>query len=167
MGAALTRTVCSLLVIAGIASGSRSVPADRAGDDVSSFSQAAASQITRARLVEQGFQRLSERRVYRVTAYCDRGTTAAGISSGLGQCAAPADVPFGSIVYIPSLDRTLVVTDRTHKRFRHNTVDIFMPGRDQCLQFGRKYLECEIYLPSKRPRYGSPRFGQLLASIRG
>jgi 3D (Asp-Asp-Asp) domain-containing protein len=40
-----------------------------------------------------------------------------------------------------------VVTDRTHPRFRRNTVDIFMPGEQQCLNFGRKYLKCEITLP--------------------
>ena len=35
----------------------------------------------------------SYRRTFRVTAYCDRGITAAGIQSGYGQCAAPADIP--------------------------------------------------------------------------
>jgi rare lipoprotein A len=88
------------------------------------------------------------RRTYRITAYNDRGTTASGRQSGVGQCAAPADIPFGSRIYIPALRRTLIVTDRTHPRFRHNTVDIFMPGQQQCLNFGRKFLRCEITLPS-------------------
>jgi rare lipoprotein A len=88
------------------------------------------------------------RRIYRITAYNDRGATASGTQSGVGQCAAPADIPFGSRIYIPALRRTLVVTDRTHPRFRHNTVDIFMPAERQCLNFGRKYLRCEITLPS-------------------
>lgn len=86
-------------------------------------------------------------RVCRVTAYCDRGTTASGVPSGMGQCAAPADIPFGSIVYIPALDQRFVVTDRTHRRFRRGTVDIFMPNARQCRNFGRHYLECEITLP--------------------
>ncbi len=86
-------------------------------------------------------------RVCRVTAYCDRGTTASGVHSGLGQCAAPADIPFGSQIYVPALDRTFVVTDRTHRRFRRSTVDIFMPTRSQCREFGCDYLECEIALP--------------------
>lgn len=94
------------------------------------------------------------RRVLRVTAYDDRGTTAAGTQSGVGQCAAPADVPFGSKIYIPALKRTLVVTDRTHRRFRHNTVDIFMPGKQQCLNFGRQHLECVITLPEAPVKYG-------------
>ncbi len=89
----------------------------------------------------------SLRRIHRVTAYCDRGTTAAGVPSGVGQCAAPADIPFGSKIYIPALKRTFVVTDRTHKRFRHNTVDIFMPSKRRCREFGVDYLECVIQLP--------------------
>jgi 3D (Asp-Asp-Asp) domain-containing protein len=83
----------------------------------------------------------------RVTAYCDRGITACGQLSGIGQCAAPADIPFGARVYVPKLRRSFVVTDRTHQRFRHNTVDIFMSEQDDCMEFGRKYLNCEITLP--------------------
>lgn len=93
-------------------------------------------------------------RTLRVTAYRDRGVTAAGVPSGLGQCAAPADIPFGAQIHIPALGRTFVVTDRTHKRFRHNTVDLFMPTTGECLTFGRKYLECQITLPDKPHRYG-------------
>ncbi|MGE3181386.1 MAG: 3D domain-containing protein [Phycisphaerae bacterium] len=101
-----------------------------------------------------------EFRICRVTAYCDRGITAAGTESGVGQCAAPADIPFGTRVYIPELDRTFVVTDRTHKRFRGNTVDLFMPTEEICRQFGRNYLECEFQLPDEkwqRPRDPSDR----------
>mgnify|MGYP000953688044 CR=1 FL=1 len=90
------------------------------------------------------------RRTYRITAYCDRGTTASGVQSGVGQCAAPADIPFGSLVYIPALNKTLVVTDRTHRRFRHNTVDIFIPTEWSCRQFGVKYLECVIEIAPPR-----------------
>lgn len=90
-------------------------------------------------------------RVYRVTAYCDRGITASGVPSGSGQCAAPAGIPFGSKVHIPALGRTFVVTDRTHRRFRHNTVDIFIPSESDCLEFGRSYLKCEITPPSGKP----------------
>lgn len=96
------------------------------------------------------------RRVLRVTAYCDRGLTAAGVPSGVGQCAAPADIPFGSVIYIPELQRSFVVTDRTARRFRHNTVDLFIPSQERCLQFGRHYLECRISKPSTPVQYGSP-----------
>jgi 3D (Asp-Asp-Asp) domain-containing protein len=95
------------------------------------------------------------RREFRVTAYCDRGLTAAGVQSGVGQCAAPADIPLGSRIYIPELNRTLIVTDRTHKRFRHNTIDVFIPDRQACIQFGRKQLTAEVTLPDQPHRYGS------------
>jgi 3D (Asp-Asp-Asp) domain-containing protein len=87
-------------------------------------------------------------RVYRITAYCDRGITASGIASGVGQCAAPIGIPFGARVIIPALGRSFVVTDRTHPRFRHNTVDIFVPSAALCRDFGRRYLQCEIVLPA-------------------
>ncbi|MGE0480474.1 MAG: 3D domain-containing protein [Phycisphaerae bacterium] len=101
-------------------------------------------------------------RTCRVTAYCDRGITACGIPSGVGQCAAPADIPLGSRVFIPALGRTFIVTDRTHKRFRHNTIDIFMPSRDSCLAFGRRYLEAQFHIHPEPPRYGSPAFAVLV-----
>lgn len=112
-------------------------------------------------LVETGDEVLH--RIYRVTAYHDRGLTASGVLSGVGQCAAPADIPFGSRIYIPDLDRTFIVTDRTAKRFRHNTVDLFIADRDECIQFGRSYLECIIMPPAEPVRYASPR---LAATVR-
>jgi len=108
-----------------------------------------------------------EIRICRVTAYCDRGTTAAGIPSGVGQCAGPADLPFGTEIHIPALNRTYIVTDRTARRFRHNTVDLFIPDREDCLEFGLNYLECEIRLPVVRPRYGAPQLAAAAASVHG
>jgi 3D (Asp-Asp-Asp) domain-containing protein len=105
-------------------------------------------------------------RVYRVTAYCDRGLTAAGTRSGIGQCAAPANIPFGTRIHIPALDRTFIVTDRTAKRFRHNTVDLFIPSRADCRDFGCQYLECEITLPTSSVRYGSRRLHAALEAVR-
>ena len=105
------------------------------------------------------------RRVCRVTAYCDRGITASGVPSGVGQCAAPADIPFGSRVYIPALDRTFIVTDRTAKRFRRSTVDIFITTRAECREFGRQYLECEFTIPAEPPRYASPRLARAVAHL--
>lgn len=91
----------------------------------------------------------SEFRVCRVTAYHDRGTTASGVQSGIGQCAAPGDVPFGSKVTIPALGRSFIVTDRTHKRFRNNTVDLFIPSREACFEFGVHYLEVIVVPPDE------------------
>src|SRR5262249_35217116 len=100
---------------------------------------------------------------YRVTAYCDRGVTAAGVPVDVGQCAAPAGVPFGARIYIPELNQTFIVTDRTALRFRHNTVDLFMPERQDCKRFGCHKLECIIEMPRQRHRYGSD---TLIAAVR-
>lgn len=102
-----------------------------------------------ARAVENEDETTTLYRICRVTAYCDRGTTASGVQSGVGQCAAPGYVPFGSKVYIPALDRTFIVTDRTHRRFRNSTVDIFIPSKSDCVQFGRSFLEVEITIPRR------------------
>ena len=82
-----------------------------------------------------------------LSAHASRDTRTAGVPAGLGQCAAPADIPFGSKIYIPALGETFVVTDRTHERFRRSTVDLFMPSKAQCRNFGCQYLECEITPP--------------------
>ncbi|QOJ15696.1 MAG: 3D domain-containing protein [Planctomycetia bacterium] len=102
----------------------------------------------------------------RVTAYCDRGLTAVGVPSGVGQCAAPGDIPLGSVVYIPALDRYFVVTDRTHKRFRHNTVDLFMPTAWECRQFGVRNLSCEFIVCAEPAKYGKLRVSERLAWAR-
>lgn len=91
----------------------------------------------------------------RVTAYCDSGLTAAGVPSGVGQCAAPAGIPFGSRIYIPKLNRSFVVTDRTAARFRSNTVDLFMTNAPACVRFGRHYLDCFVTPPPAPMAYGS------------
>lgn len=88
-----------------------------------------------------------EYRICRITAYCDRGTTASGVQSGVGQCAAPGDLPFGTRITIPALGRSFIVTDRTHRRFRQSTVDLFMPSCRDCRDFGRRYLEVIIERP--------------------
>lgn len=100
----------------------------------------------------------------RVTAYCDRGITAAGVPSGVGQCAAPADIPLGSLCYIPALKRYFVVTDRTHKRFRSNTVDLFMPAEATCDRFGVKQLTCEFIICPEPPKYGTLSVRQKLSA---
>lgn len=106
------------------------------------------------------------RRVFRVTAYCDRALTAAGIPSGMGQCAAPEDIPFGAIVYVPQLRQAFVVTDRTHKRFRRNTLDLFMHERQSARRFGRRYLEAMVWVPLSRPAYGSARLAHTVGLVR-
>lgn len=176
MAATLAQTVCVFLITITVAlqvgRGTEVGSSDRSG--APAFHAVAAPTDGASQADETVDQSAAEfepsdepvqRRFLRVTAYCDRGLTAAGVQSGEGQCAAPADIPLGSKVYIPELDRTLIVTDRTHKRFRHNTIDIFMPSRDACLQFGRKYLTCEITLPAEAHRYGSTKIVATIAAV--
>jgi len=153
----LARTLCGLLILFSVL---RQEPLSAVPPSNGAQATASGGQVIAARLADNiGAASGPDgvlHRVYRITAYCDRGLTAAGVPSGYGQCAAPADIPFGSRIYIPELQRTFVVTDRTARRFRRNTVDLFMPSRTNCKQFGCQYLECEIVLPAERIRYGSP-----------
>jgi len=163
------RGLCGLLVLAGLVSGHGSAAKTEPESGRSPKTLAATLVLpVGVGTIQPGleYQEKTVYRVYRVTAYCDRGLTAAGVRSGVGQCAAPASIPFGARVYIPALDRTFIVTDRTAKRFRHNTVDLFIPDRAQCLKFGRCYLECEITLPAQAVCYGSPRLCATLAAAR-
>lgn len=91
-----------------------------------------------------------EVREYRVTAYCDRGVTASGFLAGPGTCAAPAGVPFGSVVFVPALRSAYVVTDRTAIRFRHNTVDVWRSTRRECFRVGASRSTCVVW-PARRP----------------
>lgn len=173
MSPVLTGTLCGVAVLLGLAGGRLSA-ADRADAGREPVAQVVAASrleaiptaVIEPDTGEVEYQPERVYRVCRVTAYCDRGLTAAGVPSGVGQCAAPADIPFGSRIYIPALDRTFIVTDRTAQRFRHNTVDLFIPDRRACKTFGRQYLECEIAIPAETVRYGSPRLEGLLAAAR-
>jgi 3D (Asp-Asp-Asp) domain-containing protein len=169
MFAVLLRTLCGVLVLVGLTGGHRSRP--QAEPDLllphGATRVPGAGSMTSAADGEQlEYQETTFYRVCRITAYCDRGLTAAGVRSGVGQCAAPADIPFGARVYIPALDRTFIVTDRTARRFRHNTVDLFIPDRGECLKFGCRYRECEITIPTQMVRYGSPRLHAAVAAFR-
>jgi 3D (Asp-Asp-Asp) domain-containing protein len=171
MWAFLARATCSVVVLVGL---SREQPAaSRIGPQPLDVQMAAHTppQPSIPEAVLEPEQNIAYRvdpihRICRVTAYCDRGLTAAGVPSGVGQCAAPADIPFGSRVYIPTLGRTFIVTDRTARRFRHNTVDLFIPDRGKCKIFGRRYIECEITIPRDAVRYGSSRLHALVTASR-
>ena len=83
------------------------------------------------------------------TAYCDRGITASGEYVRDGICAVDRIngvlVPFGAKVILPN-GKVLVVKDRFGAG-HNNHLDIWMPSEDECWQFGRKNLVCEVELP--------------------
>ena len=153
MGIALLRMLWSAAIICGLSLGSQALTARETSPDpgISDLPSGVDEEWDGG--VEAASQ--GELRLFRVTAYCDRGITASGIPSGVGQCAGPEDLPFGTRIYVPALERTFIVTDRTHRRFRQNTVDLFIPNYGACRQFGRHYLECQITRPEKPFRYGS------------
>ena len=86
------------------------------------------------------------------SAYNLSGTTASGKQTTAWlTIAAGRSYPFGTMIYIPYFkdapnggwfevqDRGGAITD--------NHIDIYMPSYDDCINFGRRNLEVEIYLP--------------------
>jgi 3D (Asp-Asp-Asp) domain-containing protein len=53
-------------------------------------------------------------------------------------CAAPPWIPFGTHLIIDGVPGEWVVEDWTAKRFRHNTVDLYMKDRKTAIKWGRK-----------------------------
>ena len=81
------------------------------------------------------------------TAYCHTGNpTASGVMPQVGMCACDKIngewVKFGTRITLPD-GRVLTVTDRFGDG-RNNALDIFMQSENECWQFGRKNLRCEV-----------------------
>ena len=74
--------------------------------------------------------------------------TASGVMPQVGHCAVDKIngqwIPFGTVIKTED-GRTLVVTDRFGGSY-NNRLDIFMPSEDECWQFGRKNLLCEVII---------------------
>ena len=84
------------------------------------------------------------------TAYCETGNpTASGVMPQVGHCAVDKIngqwIPFGTVIKTED-GRTLVVTDRFGGSY-DNRLDIFMQSEDECWQFGRSNLVCEVIIP--------------------
>ena len=75
--------------------------------------------------------------------------TASGVMPQVGHCACDKIngqwIPFGTIIKTED-GRTLVVTDRFGGSY-NNRLDIFMASEDECWQFGRRNLVCEVEMP--------------------
>ena len=74
--------------------------------------------------------------------------TASGVMPAVGMCAMDkvngVTVPFGSRVTLPD-GRVLTVTDRFGGGY-DNRLDIFMNSEQECWQFGRRNLVCEVII---------------------
>ena len=83
-----------------------------------------------------------------VSAYCDKGLTASGEYVRQGFCAMDklngVYVPFGSKVVLPD-GRVLIVKDRFGGGY-DGRLDIWMPTEQECWQFGRRWLRCQIQI---------------------
>ena len=75
--------------------------------------------------------------------------TASGVMPQVGHCAVDKIngqwIPFGTVIKTED-GRTLVVTDRFGGS-RNNCLDIFMATEQECWQFGRRNLVCEVIIP--------------------
>ena len=89
------------------------------------------------------------------TAYCETGNpTASGVMPAVGQCAVDKIngqwIPFGTKIRIINHQNVgiheLVVTDRFGGNY-NNRMDIFMQSENECWEFGRRNLVCEVELP--------------------
>lgn len=80
------------------------------------------------------------------SAYCDRGITASGEPVREGVCAVDRIngvlVPFNTKIILPD-GRVLIVKDRFGAG-HNNRLDIWMENENDCWQFGRKNLVCEV-----------------------
>ena len=75
--------------------------------------------------------------------------TASGVMPQVGHCAVDKIngqwIPFGTRITTED-GRVLTVTDRFGDS-RNNCLDIFMQTEDECWQFGRRNLVCEVIMP--------------------
>ena len=83
------------------------------------------------------------------SAYADRGITASGEYVREGICAMDRVngqvVPFGTKVILPN-GKVLIAKDRFGAG-RNNHLDIWMASENDCWNFGRRNLVCEVILP--------------------
>ena len=84
------------------------------------------------------------------TAYCDRGITASGEYVREGICAVDRIngvlVPFGTKITLPD-GTVLTVKDRICGGQYNNKLDRWINNEDECWQFGRRNLVCEVLPP--------------------
>lgn len=57
--------------------------------------------------------------------------------------AAPPSIPFGTKLYIPSLNHTYTVTDRGGA-IQGNRLDLYIADKDRAIAFGKQTLEVII-----------------------
>lgn len=77
------------------------------------------------------------------TAYCETGATKSGLPAGPGIVAVdPRVIPLGSLVYVEGYGQAIAAD--TGRLIKGNKIDLWMPDREQCLEFGRRTVEVTI-----------------------
>ena len=83
------------------------------------------------------------------SAYCDKGITASGEYVREGICAVDRIngvlVPFNTKIILPN-GKVLIVKDRFGAG-HNNHLDIWMASENDCWNFGRRNLVCEVIFP--------------------
>lgn len=77
---------------------------------------------------------------------CGRGDglTASGVYAEAGRTVAADHLPFGAVVVIDG--KEYVVEDRFGGGYT-DRLDIFMEHEDECWEFGRRMIECRVFMP--------------------
>jgi len=80
----------------------------------------------------------------KVTAYALPGTTATGMSVGYGIIAVdPRVIPLGTRLYVPGYGEGIAAD--TGSAVKGNVVDVWLPSRDEALDWGIKHLTVTVY----------------------
>ena len=82
----------------------------------------------------------------RVSSYCLGGMTSRGVQTRVGVIAVdPNVIPYGSKIYVPGYGWGTALD--TGGAIRGNTIDIWMPTYNQCMQWGVRYLTIKVVKP--------------------
>lgn len=77
------------------------------------------------------------------TAYCLPGKTFTGLPAGMGVVAVDPDViPLHSIVWIEGYGQAMALD--TGRDIQNRRIDVWLPTRRECLEFGRQQVEVRI-----------------------
>lgn len=134
----------------------KTVVTSRSSIDRTTYNPATTASTTLAKKVEG---KTPQVKTFNTSAYCacskccgkTTGITASGAkATSWYTLAAPSGYPIGTIIYIPFFkDKPnggwFVVQDRGGA-IKNNKLDVYMSTHSQALQFGRRNLECYVYM---------------------
>lgn len=79
-------------------------------------------------------------------AYCINGMTSRGVTTRRGVIAVdPRVIPYGSKIYVPNYGWGTALD--TGGSIKGNTIDLWMPTRSQCMQWGTRTIKIKVITP--------------------